>query len=112
VLKKSARKEFEKSKFEKDPQKLAEMLVSGRDCLQQFFEKVSFNPTLTNSPHRLILEKRNGERGCSTRGLHNNNTQKCNTERGYSTRWLNNNKLLLQKIRINLINNSFVQNTV
>lgn len=40
MLRDSARKEFEKSKFEKDPQKIAELLVTGRDSLQQIVDKV------------------------------------------------------------------------
>jgi hypothetical protein len=41
ILRKNARKEFEASRYERDPVLITRMLFVGRDCLNQTMEKVA-----------------------------------------------------------------------
>ena len=41
ILKENTRKEFEQARYEKDPMLIAQMIVVGRDCLNQTAEKYS-----------------------------------------------------------------------
>ncbi|KAL6066888.1 Complex 1 protein (Lyr family) protein [Balamuthia mandrillaris] len=57
VLRRSARQEFEAGRSETDPELVAKMLITGRDCLMQVQEKVAkkqvelhTNPPSSSSP--------------------------------------------------------------
>jgi hypothetical protein len=58
VIKESARKEFEQSKYEQDPEIIARLLVTGRDCLNQVTEKVNYHYYHVLNISKKILQKR------------------------------------------------------
>ncbi len=45
VLRTSARKEFEAAREERDPETVARMIITGRDCVMQIHDMVSLTST-------------------------------------------------------------------